>query len=106
MSQILPITPKEAKEGFSSSIPDFVIQSFNKLLTQKYSSSSITIYQDEVIEEILNNTPEGQSYSREQIYKNKWLDVERVFKKSGWKVDYESPGYNESGRSYFTFKAK
>ena len=43
---------------------------------------------------------------RQDIFDNHWLDVEDLYRKNGWKVDYDKPGYNESYNAYFVFSAK
>ncbi len=37
------------------------------------------------------------------VYDNKWLDVEELFSKYGWSVDYDKPGFNEEHDPIFTF---
>jgi hypothetical protein len=46
--------------------------------------------------------PEGST--RQQVFDNNWLDVEDIFRKAGWKVNYEKPAYNESYPASFKFQ--
>ena len=34
--------------------------------------------------------------SADKICEEGWLDVEDVYRKAGWEVIYDAPGYNES----------
>ena len=40
------------------------------------------------------------------IFDNKWLDIEAIYEKQGWKVRYESPCIGESFDAYFEFTPK
>lgn len=44
--------------------------------------------------------------SRQEIFDNRLLDVEDVFRSQGWKVEYDKPGYNESYPATFTFRSE
>lgn len=87
------ITPAEAKASAESTIPDAVFMVFNKLLAERYDRNGISIQEKEVVELILKGDP---SLTSEQLYKHHWLDVEPLYRKAGWKVDYDKPGYNET----------
>ena len=59
---------------------------------------------------IILNAPEGVreiiSKAFEKVFKNKWLDVEEVYRKAGWKVEYDKPGYCEDYEAYFVFEKR
>ena len=97
-------TPEDAKQKKLTSIPDFVYQAFNNLLTRNYDAYSITISQSEVIQEILRLC--NSELTRETIFKNRWLNVEEEYRQNGWEVSYDKPGFNESGSAFFIFKPK
>lgn len=44
--------------------------------------------------------------TREQIYENRWLDIEDSYRAVGWHVEYDKPGYCESYEATFTFKRR
>ena len=46
------------------------------------------------------------SEARVLIFSNHWLDVEDIYRKQGWKVVYDSPGYDESYDAYYEFRKK
>lgn len=99
------LTPEDAKQEKLTSIPDFVYQAFNNLLVRNYDAYSITISQNEVIQEILRLCY-LEDVTKETIFKNRWLDVEEEYRKNGWEVNYDKPGFNESGSAFFVFKPK
>lgn len=102
---VKPITPTEAAVYHVTHIPDEVIAAVNKLLAARSPKSRITILQDEVIEEALKLFEQnGKDIpSRDEFYKKNWLDFEPIYRKAGWNVYYDKPGYNESYKASFEF---
>jgi hypothetical protein len=102
MSNVKPITPKEVSSKREASIPDAVLEVFNDLIVKYWSGSSATINQDEAAKLIAKKL----KCSTEKLYDNHWMDVEPIYKKAGWSVKYDKPGYNESYEAYFVFSKK
>ncbi len=101
-NKVKPITPAEARQKQVDQIPDFVFEAFNELIARGIgSSNSVRFKQDDVVNLVLTKAPEGTTY--QTLLDNKWLDVERAYRKAGWKVTYDGPGYNESYSATFTF---
>jgi len=99
---VLPITPEEAKNKAQSSIPAFIIEAVNSLLIEKIGDQkSCRILQ----EEILKKTQATQELKK-QIFAKKWLDIEEVYSKMGWRVTYDKPAYNETYEPSFNFRIK
>ena len=82
-------------------MPPAVLESFNELIVQNFSSGSALVFQEDVVALMVQ-----KGLNEDDIYKFKWLDVESIYRKAGWKVLYDKPGYNESGRAYFKFMGK
>lgn len=99
---IKPFTPDEAKGGKVTTLPPEVIEVFNHLLAERYSSH-IEISQPEVVGLILSKMP---NVKRQEIFDKNWLDVEEVYDQYGWDVDYDKPGYNETYEATWTFTKK
>jgi len=93
---IKPISPNE----ITPLIPDFVINVVNRLLQKKWNGTSAIILQETIINEIINDQP---NISREEIFDNGWLNFEDIYRKVGWDVEYDKPGYCESYKAYFKF---
>ena len=104
MGTVQPITPVEAKQQQEGSIPDQVFIAFNEILKKKFNGHSVTIRQDELVKLIMEQ--DGVSFSRNDLFNNHWLDIEEIYRKAGWKVEYDKPGYNESYEAYWVFTKK
>ena len=99
---VVPITPAEAAKKKISRLPAQVIEAFNELLAENYNKSGITISQDIVVTRIQSK----MDISREDIFSNKFLDVEPLYRKYGWDVTYDKPGYNELYTAFYVFTPK
>lgn len=97
---VRPITPAEATE--KKYIPEEVFAAFNELIEQKLHNGHATILQKEAISKICSK----MKTSGQEICDNHWLDVEEHYRKAGWNVKYDKPGFNETGNAYFEFKKK
>lgn len=103
-----PITPAEAKKIKESRFPDFVIEAVNELLIS--SGGYVRLLQGEVVNAIIDkmiangDTRETEAL-RNEIYAQGWLDFEPLYRKSGWKVEYDKPGYNESYEAFYVFSS-
>ena len=103
MERVKPITPQEAIDGFIQNIPPKIIEAVNELLMKKASplAKSITIKQDEILELVCD-----ENLTRSMVFKNKWLDIEEIYRGAGWNVEYDKPAFNETYDAYFVFKKK
>jgi hypothetical protein len=97
------MTPKEIVELKMSRIPPKVFEAFNEAIADKLSEGYATVKQDDVVSRILSKI---DNVTRDQIFDNHWLDVEPFYRKKGWKVSYDKPGYNESYGAYWEFSKK
>jgi uncharacterized membrane-anchored protein len=96
-----PITPEDAEKQRILAIPDFVIEAMNELLVQKLHDNHATIYIEEIIEKALERAPFG--VTREDLFKQRMLDIENTYRNAGWKVVFDKPGFNESYEANFKF---
>lgn len=95
-----PISPKEVVHI----IPDFVFDAVNALIRKKWNGKSATIRQNEIMDIISSDDIDDPRPRRKTIYDNNWLDIEEHYRKAGWKVTYDKPGYNESYEAFFRFE--
>jgi hypothetical protein len=95
-----PITPAEVGKKKAESIPVEVIEVFNELITKKWDGRQSIVLQKDAVAGIVSR----MGVSRDQVYLNRWLDVEGAFRQAGWRVEYDKPGFNESYDASFTFK--
>lgn len=94
-----PLTPKDLDQGTGLEIPSFVIDSVNELITFSH-----TFTQDELIHTILKHAPSGTT--RQDVFNNRWLEIEKCYRAAGWHVEYDKPGYNEDYPARFIFRPK
>lgn len=99
--KINPIKPQEVPDQQNSSIPDQVIEVFNDLIVKEFNGRYAFLRQDAIISALA-----AKGIQKNEIFKNKWLDVEDLFRKSGWNVEYDSPAYCESYEPSFKFSKK
>jgi hypothetical protein len=97
-----PITPAEVTAKKQELLPDEVIDSFNELIAKNWDGHSATIKQDKVADLIATKL----NMPKDKVFANHWLDVEDIYRKAGWKVYYDKPGYNESYEATFKFSRK
>lgn len=101
------LTPKQATDLKMSRIPEKVFEAFNEAIADKLSEGYAQVKQDDVITRILAKmSNESEKITRQKVFDNGWLDVESFYRKKGWKVSYDQPGYNESYGAYWDFTAK
>ena len=101
--EVKPISPSEIIDNLDKIIPPVVIQAVNNLLMKEYRGSQVTILQDDIVNEIILL---DSAYTKDEIYGNKMLDFEEIYRKNGWSVEYDKPGYNESYSASFKFKKR
>lgn len=102
-------SPEDVLKKRVETIPDYVIDAFNDLLTENYQENeTITfayIEQEDVIRKILEYSTDDE-LTRETIFKKHYLDIENLYRNNGWEVDYKKPMFNEYFKAYFVFKSK
>lgn len=97
--KVRPINPKEIVGKKLEMIPNEVFEAFNELIAQNFNNGEAVVSQREVLALMVS-----KGLNQGLIYKNGWLDIEDVYRKEGWTVEYDKPGYNEDYEPTFTFK--
>lgn len=101
---VKPFTPKEAQDKKDVSFPDEVIETFNEFLAERYANGYARIEQGEVLNLIVSKfATHGKVFSRQQILDRGWLDIESAYRKAGWTVRYDRPGFNETYEAFWEF---
>lgn len=97
-----PISPSDVKKF----IPDFIIETVNKLIVEKWDGDEAVILQDDIMDIVSSNDPDNDKPSRQEVFDKGWLDFEPLYRERGWSVEYDKPGFNESYKAKFIFKPK
>jgi hypothetical protein len=95
-----PVTPEQV--AASTHLPDAVFEVFNTLITERWDGACAVLMQEEVVQRIMH----ALSCARGTIFMKGYLDVEHAYRKAGWDVVYDKPGYNEPGHAFFTFRKR
>jgi len=95
-----PITPDEVEALQEQVLPDAVFDVFNELIAKHWSGHDAVVIQDEAV----NRITERLSCARGEVFAKGYLDVESAYRKAGWYVKYDKPGYNESYQAFFRFQ--
>ena len=105
--KVAPIFPSEAEKEHRTSIPDVIIDAFNKLIVKNYSprEKKSVVKQKEVLNMVCGD-PDCGRLTRTDVFDNNWLDVEDIYREQGWHVTYDKPAYNETYDAYFVFSIK
>lgn len=100
-NKVKPIKVSEIDNRKNEAIPDVVFEVFNELIAKNYSEGSSRIYQKDAVKLMVE-----KGLDEDDIFDNHWLDVEGIYRKAGWKVEYDKPGYCETYDAYFVFSKR
>ena len=101
MSKIKPISPKELI-NVDPDIHESMIVVINKMLTH-FDGIYLVLYQEKIIEAFLKLEPD---ISRDEIFDNGWLNFVGLYRRAGWDVAVDQPGYDESYETNYRFRIK
>lgn len=100
-----PFSPTEVAKKAGNNIPAYVIEAVNNLLVKGYRPhGEIVLAQCDIIKEIRRVSREP--IKSDILFDNGWMDFEPVFRKEGWRVTYDQPGYNETYEPTYKFSKK
>jgi hypothetical protein len=105
---VQPISPQEALDLKITTIPDWMIETVNEMLTSKMTKRPhIVLLQKDICSAAIKKAAEaGVKTSNQEIYAQHWMDFEPFYEKAGWNVAYDKPAYCESYEANFTFSKK
>ena len=95
-----PISPSDVKKF----IPDFIIETVNKLIVEKWDGDKAIILQDDIMDIVSSNDTDIDKPSRREVFDKGWLDFEPLYRKKGWDVEYDEPRYNGFYKEIYSFK--
>lgn len=103
VERVEPIKPKDIMDNLDDIIHPAVIKAVNAILKEQYRGNSVTILQKDIVKKAKELCP---GLTSDELFEKKHMDFEPLFRKAGWKVTYDKPGYNESYEPSFEFSAK
>lgn len=96
-----PLSPKQLVSLKEKRIPDEVFEAFNELIAESWNGHSSNFTLRKVVTRIVD-----KGIPRNEIFEKHYLDIEKIYEKKGWSVEYDQPGYNETYEANFTFSVK
>lgn len=102
----MPISPNEAKtlkrQIHLASIPQEVFASFDWLIAANLSDQGVSKFtKDAIIDKIQEKLPD---ITRQEIFNNKWLDIEPYYEDAGWTVEFQgNTWYGDTSEHKFVF---
>ena len=100
---VKPVGPQEALELKIQRLPPKVIETWNRVIADHLTSDfTSNFFQDYIV----NALAAAMVVTREKVFESNWLDVEEIYRREGWKVTYDRPGFNETYKATFSFESK
>lgn len=97
-----PITPEEAVRRRADPLDPRVIDTWNKMITEKIRPDRrAVISQPEIIDALIEAI--GFGCTRADVIEGRWLDIEDLYRAAGWDVVYQKAHYVDNYESTFTF---
>jgi len=101
--EVKPISPADALANKINVIPPEMIQVVNDFLTKRFNGgNTVTIKQDELLEAFMKVS----TIPRQTIFDQHMLDFEPIYRKEGWTVYYDKPGYSETYGARYEFSVE
>lgn len=94
-----PISP-EGLALYKSEIPEKVFEIVNTLLARSWDGRRAMVRQEDIVVRLCKDL----HIERQDVFDRHLLDFEELYRRVGWIVEYDKPGYNEDGEAWFTFK--
>jgi hypothetical protein len=98
---VAPITPDQVVKRLHDSIPEVIFSAINELILENWNGRIAYITQDAIVDRVCTLIDIDKSK-----FDLRWLDFEAHYRKSGWNVIYNSPGYNETFSAHVKFTKK
>ena len=91
--------PSEVEKAKRGKLPQEVLDVFDELIVENWCDGEAVVGQDEIVKRLA----ERLKMPRQEIFDRHLLDVEDVYRRAGWKVEYDKPGCCETYEATFTF---
>jgi len=95
-----PIRPDEVAIAKKSVFPKEVFQAFNEMIV----SNAVGGYSKFKAKDVASLIAKKLRIRLGAVYDKNYLNVEDTYRKEGWKVIYDKPGFNETYDPTFTFR--
>ena len=97
-----PLSPKDVESAKTKRIPPQIIEAANELIAERWDGHEATF----TLHELGQRARAKLGMDPKVDFESGQLDIEPSFRKAGWIVDFDRPGYNETYDARFTFRKK
>lgn len=97
-----PITPADVENIKAERMRPEMIDAANELIAEHWNGYSACF----TLNELCARARAKLNMEAGASFKNGELDIEVVFRKHGWKVEFDKPGFNETYSANWTFTKK
>lgn len=100
MRKVQPLPADQIDSSKPYEIPELVIVLINNMLREVWDNGSAILFTKDIMQKlklVFNKT-------EQEILQMHWLDIEPIYRKAGYNVEYIKPAYGEQGDSYFKFE--
>jgi len=94
---------EERKEKKSKEIPPKIIEVVNNFIVENWD---VSLNRAIIVQVALVNALVNEGFNKNEIFNNRWLDFEDLYRQKGWEVYYYKPPYYEPSSPTFTFTKK
>jgi len=95
-----PMRPKELLAMKRSQIPEAVFDAFNKLIASNWDGCKAIILKSEAVDALTK----ALGVENSEIYRLGYLEIDDLYRREGWLVEYDKPAYNENYQASWTFQ--
>lgn len=98
-----PISPKDVEIAKAAhGEMSLIIEAANELIAEKWNGYDATF----TVRELGARARPKLGMQEDEKFKDGQLDIEPIFRKAGWNVEFDRPGYCENYEARFIFKKR
>jgi hypothetical protein len=97
-----PITPKDVESIKAARMRPEMIEAANELIAEKWNGYNANF----TVAELCARARLKLKMEAKESFQDGELDIEVVFRKHGWRVEFDRPGYNEMYDAHWIFTKK
>ena len=103
--QVTPLTPHEAVQQKLEDVPEKVLNCWNKIIKSNLDKTNSSVTSRFTLDELAKMISSEMACSFDVAQSKGWFDLEPLFIKSGWNVQFHRASYADDFDSYFYFEA-
>lgn len=100
MKKVQPLPANQINSSKPYEIPELVIVLVNNMLKEAWDRGSAILHTKDIMQKLKL----AFDKTEKEILEMHWLDIEPIYRKAGYNVEYVKPAYGEQGEPYFKFE--